>query len=202
MLGGSAPGVEGRGVRGAGGSVGSAGTGRRSAVLAAAEGADDSPGATETSSLGAAVGSADGSAEGSVDASPEGDADGSDVAGGVTGCAAITGRKDSRAVLPTNSTSESLLMFGTATSILSLPCTVTEASPTPRESTRFWMIVRAISRFSRGTVVPSGVRAVRVIVVPPRRSRPSRGVQLWVMAIRPNNPSTTRKKMTSVRAGR
>ena len=53
---------------------------------------------------------------------------------------AITGRKASFAVVPTSSTSSSELILGTATSILSLPWTVTEASPTPSESTRFWMI--------------------------------------------------------------
>ena len=58
------------------------------------------------------------------------------VVGGVTSCTAITGRKFSLAVAPTKATSSSLFTLGAATSIWSLPCTVTEASPTPSESTR------------------------------------------------------------------
>ncbi len=57
------------------------------------------------------------------------------------------------------------------------PLVVTSVSPTPRESTRCWMIVRANSRLSGSTVpVPELLAAVRVMVVPPRRSRPSFGV--------------------------
>ena len=169
-------------MAGAGGSVGSAGTGPRCAGLVGSLVAW-----SPTSSSGLGLGGA------------SGDGVGVDVPAGVAAWTASTGRNANRAVVPTSSTSSSLLTLGAATSIWSLPCTVTDASPTPSESTRCWMIVRAVSRFSRGGELPSDVRAVRVMVVPPRRSRPSRGSQLPVMAIRPNSIATTTPTPISVR---
>jgi hypothetical protein len=81
------------------------------------------------------------------------------------------------------STSWSDWTFGTDTMIWRSPLVVTSVSPTPRESTRCWMMVRANSRLS-GSITPVAEVAVRVTVVPPRRSRPSLGVQVPLMPMR------------------
>ena len=58
------------------------------------------------------------------------------------------------------------------------PSVTTSASATPRPFTRCSMICRASSRSSWAGALPSGVRAVSVTVVPPRRSSPSWGVRV------------------------
>ena len=57
------------------------------------------------------------------------------------------------------------------------PSVTTSASATPRPLTRCSMIWRASSSSSLAGGFPSGVRAVSVTVVPPRRSSPSCGVR-------------------------
>ena len=139
--------------RGLGTGVGSCGSGRR--LVAVGDG--------EAVASGASPGCSAGSSPGST------------AAGAAS--SANTLRKYSWAVWPTISTSSSAWTFGTETTIWRSPLVGTSVSPTPIESTRCWMIVRASSRLV-GSTDPSPVtlEAVSVIVVPPRRSRPSLGV--------------------------
>jgi hypothetical protein len=82
------------------------------------------------------------------------------------------------------------------------PEVVTSDSPTPRLSTRLWMIVFASCRLFGSTApVPVVFFAVRVIVVPPRRSRPSFGVQLPLTANRVISPATSTAKTMRMRPG-
>ena len=75
------------------------------------------------------------------------------------------------------------------------PEVVTSDSPTPRLSTRLWMIAsRQLQAVRVDGAGAGGVLAVRVMVVPPRRSRPSLGVQVLLIAIRPNRPATMTAK--------
>ena len=94
-------------------------------------------------------------AVGSLDGAPDsvGAGVGSGAGGGVTCSAAYTARKRSRAVWPTSSTSWSRCTFGTVTISCRSPAVVTSDSPTPRLSTRLWMIVRASSRLF-GSIAP------------------------------------------------
>ena len=93
-------------------------------------------------------------------------------------------------------------MLGTETWIWLPPEVVTSDSPTPRESTRCWMIDFASSRLVLSTApVPVEFLAVSVMVVPPERSRPSLGVQVCDSAISRYSPARTTRKEMSVRTG-
>src|SRR3712207_3305270 len=83
------------------------------------------------------------------------------------------------------------------------PAVVTSDSPTPRLSTRLWMIVRASSRLVGSTEpLPLALAAVRVMVVPPRRPRPRLGVQVLLSPSRPTSATVRARRMTRVRPGR
>ena len=128
--------------------------------------------------------------------------DGLAVAGGVTDWTSYTARKRSCAVCPTSRTSSSCWTFGTLTTIWSLPEVVTSDSPTPRLSTRLWMIVLASWRLVGSTwPVPLVFLAVSVIVVPPCRSRPSFGVQVPLSAISAVEGGDDGARMIRVRPG-
>ncbi len=93
-------------------------------------------------------------------------------------------------------------MLGTETWIWLPPVVVTSDSPTPRESTRCWMIVFASSRLVWSTdPVPVEFLAVNVMVVPPCRSRPSLGVQVCDSPMSTYNPVRMTRKEMSVRTG-
>ena len=121
---------------------------------------------------------------------------------GVTCSAAYTARKRSRAVWPTSSTSWSRCTFGTVTISCRSPAVVTSDSPTPRLSTRLWMICWASSRlFGSIAPVPLVFCAVSVMVVPPRRSRPSFGAQVLPTATSANSPAIRTASTIRVRPG-
>jgi hypothetical protein len=65
---------------------------------------------------------------------------------------------------------------GIDTTMLLLPCLTTSASATPLPLTRARMISSAWFNADELTDPPSCDRAVKVTLVPPRRSKPSRGV--------------------------
>ena len=124
------------------------------------------------------------------------------VTGGATCSAASTARNRSTAVWPTSWTSSSRCTFGTVTISCLSPAVVTSDSPTPRLSTRFWMIVLACCRLLGSMVpVPEVFWAVSVIVVPPWRSSPSLGTQVPLTAIRVINPATSTASTIRVRPG-
>src|SRR4051794_12815054 len=125
------------------------------------------------------------------------------VAGGWTCSAAYTARNLRTAVWPTCWTSWSCWTFGTLTMIWRSPETVTSLSPTPSALTRCSMMVRACCRLL-GSMdpLPELFRAVRVTVVPPRRSRPSFGDQVLPTAIRVIRPAITTRSAINNRNGR
>gem|GEM_PF-6439367 len=63
------------------------------------------------------------------------------------------------------------------------------------------MMLRACSRLAAEGALPSAVWAVRVMVVPPLRSKPNRGDQEWVNAISPYIAAMTTRKMMRVLPG-
>ncbi len=111
----------------------------------------------------------------------------------------ITGRKRSWAVAP-SSRACSPSSPGTEMTMLFSPSVTTSASATPRPLTRCSMIWRASSSSSDAGGWPSGVAAVNVTVVPPRRSRPSCGVRsVPVKKISPYRTATMRTKAPKYR---
>ena len=75
-----------------------------------------------------------------------------------------TGRKVNWAVLPIRFTMSSRCTLGAETTMCLSPDVVTDASPIPSPSTRFWMMFLASSSESLSTVE---FVAVRVMVMPP-----------------------------------
>src|SRR5215218_8460014 len=123
---------------GTGGAVGRVGSGLLlPLVLAGALGSSDGAWAvSEPPAVGSSLGAAEADCDGSLVAAGVG-------AGGCTCSAAYTARNRSSAVWPTSRTSSSCCTFGTVTMIWLSPDVVTSDSPTPRLSTRLWMMVLA-----------------------------------------------------------
>ena len=176
-----------------GGAVGSAGNG-----LLLPVGVGCGAAVVEADGVVPALGSAVGSGLGDDEAV----AVGSGAGGGSTCSAAYTARNRSSAVRPTSRTSSSCCTFGTVTISCRSPAVTTSDSPTPRLSTRFWMMVWASFRlFGSIGPVPEVFCAVRVMVVPPCRSRPSFGDQALFTAIRVISPATRTPSTIKVRPG-
>src|SRR4051794_19199062 len=86
--------------------------------------------------------------------------------------------------------------------MLLLPWVETSDSATPEAFTRLSMIPAASLSFSGVTASPVVVEAVSVIAVPPWRSRPNAGFQVFDTARPTYMARTTSAKTSSVRPGR
>lgn len=99
------------------------------------------------------------------------------LAAGPLASVARTGRKYSFAVVPTCSrASLELVPLGMLTMMLSFPWVCTSASETPRPLTRRFMISTAVSMLALLIADPWSAFAFSVMLVPPARSMPRRGV--------------------------
>ena len=117
---------------------------------------------------------------------PDGLADSEGCAAGVPGCGwPATIRNRSWAVRLTESTRLEAFSPGISTMMLRLPWVVTSASATPCPLTRWSTMSAAWLSLVWVTSLSPLVMAESVIRVPPSRSRPSRGFQVWPRAASP-----------------
>lgn len=125
-------------------------------------------------------------------------------AGGVKplGATARTGRKNSLAVVPTWSAAFCWLPpLGMFTMIVLSPWVCTSASETPMPLTRRSMIPVAMSMLDLLIALGSVDFAVSVMLVPPARSIPSRGLVWPVPNMRATSPTVTTRMRASARPG-
>ncbi|GAA3155425.1 hypothetical protein GCM10017687_86790 [Streptomyces echinatus] len=119
----------------------------------------------------------DGLALGLGEELPPVDALGEGLPAGPLASWARTGRKYSLAVVPTCSwASLELVPLGMLTMMLSDPWVCTSASETPRPLTRRFMMSTAVSMLALLIADPWSAFALSVMLVPPARSMPRRGV--------------------------
>ncbi len=151
--------------------------------------------------LGAAVPVAAGAAAG-VPVAP---ADGVALGAGAwrpLGARARTGRKNSFAVVPTWSAAVCLSPpLGMFTMMLRSPWVCTSASETPIPLTRCSMIPVAMSMLDLLIALGSLDLALSVMLVPPARSIPRRGLVLPVPNMRATSPTVTTRMRASARPG-
>ncbi len=169
-------------------------------VVGAAAGALVAPAVGAAEAVGVGVGAVVALGVGWADPEAPGlgvaDAVGVGAAAGRSGAVASTVRNRSWAGVPTCSTTSS---FAAATlmTMWESPSVITSGSATPAPLTRFSMIRRACSSWSALGAWQSGVRAIRVIVVPPTRSRPSLGFSRSLKEPEPKPRTMPNKTMKS-----